>query len=144
TPQLGDVESQAPFLDRQVRPDLGHQLALADDLAGAADQHTEKIECAAANLRSRTIAFQQAGPRHDAEGSAGKRLRDDFSLNIGPSSIDRLGNIDHRCAPNLMLIAHNGVVAFLAIALNAAAMALTAALSAPSSPWRRARNAGSL
>src|SRR3984893_4221960 len=40
--------------------------------------------------------------------------------------------------------AHDGVVALLAIAFNAAAIALTVVLSAPSRPWRCARNAGSL
>jgi hypothetical protein len=40
--------------------------------------------------------------------------------------------------------AHDSVVALLAIAFNAAAMALTVVLSAPFRPWRCARNAESL
>src|SRR5579864_6949120 len=47
-PQLGDVEAQAALLDRDVGPRSGHELALADDFAGAADQNAEQVECTAA------------------------------------------------------------------------------------------------
>jgi hypothetical protein len=49
------------LLDDRVRPDLGHELVLRDDLAARGDQHTEDIERAASN-RDRCVAAFQLPP----------------------------------------------------------------------------------
>jgi hypothetical protein len=49
TPQHGHMEARAALLDYYVGPGFGHQCVFADDLARAAHQEAEKVECTTAN-----------------------------------------------------------------------------------------------
>ena len=79
-PQLRDVEAQAALIDRYVGPGIGHQLALADDFAGAADQEREKVECPTAKRDRFAVALQTTLVRNNAEGPEGNDFRDCFGL----------------------------------------------------------------
>lgn len=71
--QRGDLNLEIALLDEGMGPDAGHEVALADQLAGALDQRDQDVQGAAAQTHG-LAGFQQESPcREEIEWPEGDR-----------------------------------------------------------------------
>ncbi len=68
-PQGGDMDRKIALHDGRARPDAGHQLLLADQLAGALDQGYQDIESTTAEANRLVAVQQEPLRRKQAKGS---------------------------------------------------------------------------
>ena len=87
-PQPGDLDLEIAVLDEGVRPDPRHELALADQLAGALDQRDQDLQGAAAQTH-RPAGLQQQPSRREQM----KRAERDRAPGLGSRPVGRRGSI---------------------------------------------------
>ena len=87
-PQPGDLDLEVAVLDEGVRPDPRHELALADQLAGALDQGDQDLQGAAAQTH-RPAGLQQQPSRREQV----KRAERDRARGLGGRPVGRRGSI---------------------------------------------------
>ncbi|MCY1239617.1 hypothetical protein D9M72_524220 [compost metagenome] len=71
-PELGDLDGEVAFLDGRVRPGRVHQLRLAQDLAGPADERRKQLQPAVTDGNGIGVPKQRSRTRIKHERTKGK------------------------------------------------------------------------